>query len=196
MQSLKEYMRALSQQWGDTYGPAKYETIAAKLGVTITTVGNLMGGIVSKRSTVCRMADYAKLPRVPFLRASGYIPQLEDEEWDRQHFPSLQEASEPKQTRDHYASSAPFILFPVKGERDGASPDGNSHATANGFSAPSGHDDSLSLVLRYLEQIQGEIEETNRHLQSLNEALAYTREIVAEEYRLQAPIEDEMEWSK
>jgi SOS-response transcriptional repressor LexA len=82
-------MRDLAMNWGDQERPAKYETLAHRLGVTITTVGNLMSGLPSKRDTVRSMADHAHLPRVGFLKASGYLPQEEDHRWDSEHFPDL-----------------------------------------------------------------------------------------------------------
>jgi hypothetical protein len=45
-----------------------------------------MHGQPSKRQTVVKMADHARLPRTEFLRASGYLPGPADERWDWEHF--------------------------------------------------------------------------------------------------------------
>jgi hypothetical protein len=99
-------MRDLAKGWGDTERPAKYETLAHRLGVTITTVGNLMSGLPSKRDTVRSMADRAKLPRVDFLQASGYLPLEEDYRWDRERYPD-HIAPQPSFTTD-----SPLVSFP------------------------------------------------------------------------------------
>lgn len=78
-----EYLRKLQMERGFNGVPATYEALGELFGVPSSSITGWMKGFVPSKEKARLVADHAKIPRTEFMYQCGYIPPIDDWEFDR-----------------------------------------------------------------------------------------------------------------